>query len=71
MQSFDETPLALITGGGGIETGRMEIYVPYGDGLSSRLSVVFPWLIPLIEPVLERIGRWGRRRYLARKEQPA
>ncbi len=48
-------------------TGRVEVFVPASDGLTTRLLQAFPRLVPLILPVAERIGERGRRRYLARQ----
>lgn len=50
-----------------IRSGTLEIYVPYGDGLTSRLVAVFPWLIGSLFPILRWFGERGRRRWLRKK----
>lgn len=48
-----------------IDTGKLELYVPYADSLTGRLtSTKLAW-VPKIVPTLNRIGERGRRRYLA------
>lgn len=47
-----------------MEKGRLETYVPFTDGISTRLAGAFPWAVPHILPVFERLGERGRRRYL-------
>lgn len=51
-----------------LDTGKLEIYVPYSDSLTGRLASTKLALIPKIVPVLNRIGERGRRRYLATPE---
>lgn len=50
-----------------IEKSPIEIYVPWSEGLSSRLFAFFPWLMPPLIPLLEKLGRKNHRRYLERK----
>lgn len=64
VRTADEVADAVLLG---IRTGRMEIYVPWSDGLTSRLAVVFPSLLVKLDPLLQRIGEWGRRRYVRSK----
>ncbi|EPG74926.1 KR domain protein [Leptospira fainei serovar Hurstbridge str. BUT 6] len=64
VKSPDDIAKAVLRGA---ETGRMEIYVPYSDGLTSRLAAVFPWLIGRLSPILKWIGEKGRRRWLRKK----
>ena len=52
-----------------LATGKVEIYPSWMDSLSGRLVGSFPWLIPRVLPLMERIGERGRQRYLARLEQ--
>lgn len=40
----------------GIETGKIEIYVPYSQGLLARLAQFFVGLIPIIWPTFEKKG---------------
>lgn len=49
-----------------LDSGRLETYVPYGEGLTGRLFGAFPWMIERFLPFFERRGEAGRRRYLAR-----
>jgi short-subunit dehydrogenase len=51
----------------GIETGKVEIYVPYGDSVTGRLAAAFPAAMVRLLPPLERLGERGRRRYLRRR----
>ncbi|TGL04111.1 SDR family NAD(P)-dependent oxidoreductase [Leptospira bouyouniensis] len=51
----------------GIKRGTLEIYVPYSDGLVSRLVAVFPWLIGTLSPILKWIGERSKRKWLAEK----
>jgi 2-dehydro-3-deoxy-L-rhamnonate dehydrogenase (NAD+) len=51
----------------GIETGKVEIYVPYGDSVSGRLAAAFPAAMVRLLPPVERFGERGRRRYLRRR----
>jgi 2-dehydro-3-deoxy-L-rhamnonate dehydrogenase (NAD+) len=51
----------------GIQTGAMEIYVPYGEGLLARVTAVFPWLIGSLSPILNWLGERGRRKWLRKK----
>ncbi|NBM17438.1 SDR family oxidoreductase [Streptomyces sp. GC420] len=53
-----------------LRTRRLEIFLPYGDSLVSRLMAVSPGLSNRAIPLLERIGRRGHARYLARKDRP-
>lgn len=40
----------------GIQTGKIEIYVPYSQGILARLAQFFVGLIPLIWPTFEKKG---------------
>lgn len=53
-----------------LRSRKLEIYPSWGDSLSGRLVGSFPWLIPLILPLMERLGERGRQRYLATLERP-
>ncbi|WP_209452015.1 SDR family NAD(P)-dependent oxidoreductase [Leptospira ryugenii] len=64
VQSPDAVAKAVLRG---IKTGRMEIYVPYGEGLLARVSAVFPWLVGFLSPVLLWLGEKGRRKWLRSK----
>ncbi len=46
------------------KTRNLEAYLPYSDGLSSRLIGFFPWLLAGFYPLLEKLGTKGRQRYL-------
>ncbi len=41
-----------------------EAYMPYIDSLTSKFLGAFPWLIPFIYPILEKIGEKGRKKYI-------
>lgn len=47
-----------------LRSGRLELYVPYADGVFSRLLALFPWALGRLYPLLEWIGERGRREYL-------
>ncbi|PKA14893.1 SDR family NAD(P)-dependent oxidoreductase [Leptospira haakeii] len=64
VKSPDDVAKAVLKG---IRTGKLEIYVPYSDGLTSRLAAVFPWLIGSLSPILKWFGERGRRRWLRKK----
>lgn len=48
---------------------KLEVYVPYGDGLQTRLVCAFPSILPKIYPLLERLGQKGKRRFLSKAAQ--
>jgi short-subunit dehydrogenase len=50
-----------------IRRPRAEIFVPYSDGVGARLVNLFPWLLRLVLPLLEWVGRRGARRFLERR----
>lgn len=64
VKSPDDVAKAVLRG---IRTGKLEIYVPYSDGLTSRLAAVFPWLVGSLSPILKWLGEKGRRRWLRKK----
>lgn len=45
---------------------KLEIYLPYSDAVSSRLASFSPKLANRLIPLMERMGRRGHARYLAR-----
>lgn len=47
-----------------IHRPRLERYVPYGDGLSGRLAMLWPGLLPRLTPLMNVLGERGRQRYL-------
>ncbi|MGV1786679.1 MULTISPECIES: SDR family NAD(P)-dependent oxidoreductase [Agrobacterium] len=49
-----------------IREGKLEYYVPYGDGLLSRIVSAFPWSIARLLPRFEKKGMVGKQRYLAK-----
>ena len=49
-----------------IKEGKLEYYVPYSDGLLSRIVSAFPWSIAHLLPRFEKKGMIGKQRYLAR-----
>lgn len=50
-----------------IDTGKLEIYVPYSASLMSRFFGAFPWMIRPVLPFMEKIGEKGRLKFIARK----
>jgi short-subunit dehydrogenase len=48
-----------------LDDKKLEVYVPYSDSVSTRFVESFPWLVPVLLPALEKIGRRGLARYLA------
>jgi short-subunit dehydrogenase len=49
-----------------LDTGRLEVYVPFGDSVTTRLVMLRPALVSRLLPRFERIGERGRTRFLAR-----
>ncbi len=49
-----------------LDRKRLELYVPYSDSITTRLVESFPWLVPVLLPALEGIGRRGLAKYLAK-----
>lgn len=47
-----------------LDTGKLELYVPYSDSLSGRAAGAMPWVLPKLLPVLNRVGERGRKKYL-------
>ncbi|MEQ8266429.1 MAG: SDR family NAD(P)-dependent oxidoreductase [Parvibaculum sp.] len=50
-----------------IDTGKLEVYVPYSASILSRFFGAFPWMIRPILPLMEKIGEKGRLKFIARK----
>lgn len=48
---------------------KMEVYVPWSQGLLCRIAALFPWLIPILWPWFEKKGARNRKKYLAALEQ--
>jgi short-subunit dehydrogenase len=53
----------------GIRTGKMEICVPWSDGIGSKFLGFFPYLIPILEPVLVKLSRKGHAQYLEKNRR--
>lgn len=49
-----------------LDRPKLEVYLPYGDAVSSRLSSYSPQNANRLIPLLERVGRRGHAKYLAR-----
>lgn len=49
-----------------LDTGRLEVYLPYSDSVSTRLAMGWPWLANRLIPVMERAAARGHANYLAR-----
>jgi len=48
-----------------IDGTKLEVFVPYADGLSGRLAAAFPGLVGRLLPYLEKQGDKGLQRFLA------
>ena len=64
VMSPEDVAQALLKG---IETGKLEIYVPYSASVMSRVAAAFPWIIRPLLPALEKIGEAGRKKFVAKK----
>ena len=51
-----------------LDTGKLEFYVPYSDGLTGRLVSMKPSVVSKIIPTLNKIGERGRTKYLGSPE---
>jgi 2-dehydro-3-deoxy-L-rhamnonate dehydrogenase (NAD+) len=49
-----------------IGEGRLEYYLPYGDGILSRILGNIPWILPRLLPMFLKKGIEGHKRYLAK-----
>jgi len=49
-----------------LDTGRLEVYAPYGDSLSTRFVMLWPALVPRLIRPLNWLGERGRARFLAK-----
>lgn len=49
-----------------IGEGKLEYYLPYGDGVMSRIFGNIPWILPRILPLFLKKGIAGHKRYLAK-----
>ena len=47
-----------------LRDGGMEYFVPYSDGLLSKLVLSMPWILPHIVPFFERQGEARHKRYV-------
>lgn len=47
-----------------LKSKKAEVYMPYIDSLTTKFLGVFPGLIPMVYPVLEKLGERGRRKYI-------
>jgi short-subunit dehydrogenase len=48
-----------------LRTRKLELYHPYGDGVLTRLLQCFPWMLPRLLGLFERMGQRGLKKYLA------
>lgn len=49
-----------------LDGNRLEVYLPYSESISARLASTVPGWANRLIPLLERLGRKGHTRYLAR-----
>ncbi len=49
-----------------VREGRLEYYLPYGDGVMSRIFGCIPWILPSLLPMFLKKGVVGHKRYLAK-----
>jgi short-subunit dehydrogenase len=47
-----------------ITSKKLEVYLPFSEGVSGRFVSVFLWMIRYLYPLMERIGERGLRKYL-------
>jgi short-subunit dehydrogenase len=52
-----------------LKTGKLEVYVPYFDGLLARCLAFVPGLVSHLYPLLQWLGEQGRQKYLAKIRQ--
>lgn len=52
-----------------LDTGRLEVYAPWSDSVTTRLGSAFPAILPRIIPLVNRIGERGRTRFLEQKRR--
>lgn len=50
-----------------IDSGKLEIYVPWSASILARFFGTFPWMIKPLLPLMEKIGEKGRIKFIARK----
>ncbi|MCW5728284.1 hypothetical protein [Parvibaculum sp.] len=50
-----------------IDSGKLEIYVPWSASILARFFGAFPWMIRPLLPTMEKIGEKGRLKFIARK----
>jgi short-subunit dehydrogenase len=53
-----------------LDTGQLEVFVPFHDGLATRVVMLKPSLLTRLMPTLTRLGERGRRRFLERTGGP-
>jgi short-subunit dehydrogenase len=49
-----------------VKEGKLEYYLPYGDGVLSRVFGCIPWILPSLLPLFLKKGIAGHKRYLAK-----
>ncbi|NBB47030.1 SDR family NAD(P)-dependent oxidoreductase [Rhizobium sp. CRIBSB] len=49
-----------------VREGKLEYYLPYGDGVLSRVFGGIPWILPSLLPMFLKKGIAGHKRYLAK-----
>lgn len=47
-----------------LDTGRLEVYAPYGDSITSRLVMLRPAVVPSLTKPLNKLGERGRAKFL-------
>jgi short-subunit dehydrogenase len=52
-----------------IRDKKMEVCIPWHEGISSKLGGCFPSILPHILPLLEKLGEYNRKKYLQKKQQ--
>jgi len=51
---------------GALRKPRLEVYVPYSEGVTGRIAGAWPGLLARLYPMLERMGEKGRAKFLRR-----
>jgi short-subunit dehydrogenase len=47
-----------------LDKKRLEVYLPYSDSLLTKFVECYPWVVPPLLPVFNRIGRASRDRWM-------
>lgn len=63
--STPQTPQDVLVGfHKALTSKKLEVYVPFTDGVSGRLVSLVPSILPPLYPLLEKLGERGRKKYI-------